>query len=177
MLHSVELAGECVVLATGAGVWTVAWPEGYEDDLLEDGSAVLRDPTGQIVATEGDWVAVNGEESGVHPLCMIGTHFTATRIVHIDKAADSTSSFPPDPAEYVAGELIVRFCNDPSRAQLRNFENRHELVVERRGVRPGPALYLFAIQDGVDAAIKRPTVAADSLVCRVSPNWLGEVFN
>lgn len=52
-----QLEGGCVWLDTGSERLEILWPEGYRADA---DPIELRDPTGAVIATEGDRLAVEG---------------------------------------------------------------------------------------------------------------------
>lgn len=56
---------------TGDSVRVVVWPKGYSARREEDGVVVLLDPSGRIVAREGDRIVAAGGngETAVFPMC------------------------------------------------------------------------------------------------------------
>lgn len=72
------LEGGCVWLDTDDGRYEVAWPEGYDAsaDPIE-----LRDPDGEVIATEGDSLRVTGEvDSEAFTICQVGPLWEADRV-------------------------------------------------------------------------------------------------
>lgn len=73
-----QLEGGCVWLETDTERFEVLWPEGYRADV---DPIELRDPTGAVIATEGDRLTVHGEPAPERmSSCQIGALWEATDV-------------------------------------------------------------------------------------------------
>jgi hypothetical protein len=74
-----SLEGGCAWLATGATRHEVWWPDGYE---VRFEPLRLIDPSGHVVAVEGDVVAVRGRHvPDAATICQVGSVFDADAVV------------------------------------------------------------------------------------------------
>jgi hypothetical protein len=73
-----ELEGGCVWVETGDERYEVQWPEGWQADA---DSVQLRNPDGEVVASEGDELTVSGAMAhDVVTVCQVGPVFEATDV-------------------------------------------------------------------------------------------------
>lgn len=78
-----QLEGGCAWLETESeGRVEPRWPEGYR---IEFEPVRLVGPGGEVIAEEGDTVAVNGRIAGdVMTICQVGPVFEVTEVVTVD---------------------------------------------------------------------------------------------
>lgn len=73
-----QLEGGCVWLDTGTERLEIVWPAGYRADV---NPIELRDPTGAVIATEGDRLTVEGRPAtGQMSSCQVGALWEATAV-------------------------------------------------------------------------------------------------